>query len=51
MTQKSELGILVNRLRSKGYSYPKIKEQLVKMGNSAENVDNAITEYVNEMCG
>ena len=42
----NELVDVVNRLRSKGYSYEKIVEMLVKMGNPKERSDKAIEEYV-----
>lgn len=47
----SNLTDLVNRLRSQGYKYEIVKEKLVKMGNGSNEVDNAISEYIKEMCG
>ena len=43
---KDELISLVNRQRSKGYKYTQIKEQLVKMGNTIEDSESAIAEYI-----
>ena len=45
------LGELVNRYRSQGYDYDEIRGFLEKMGNSTEEVNSAIADYVKEMCG
>ena len=47
----STLVPLVNRLRSKGWKYEEIRDELVKMGNTPEKAFDAISEYVRDTCG
>jgi hypothetical protein len=42
---------IVNRLRSRGYSYKQVRDMLVKMGNSPEAADADITDYIREIVG
>lgn len=42
----SELVDLVNRFRAQGWSYDKIKEKLIKMGNSRDVANSAVDEYI-----